>query len=115
MTFDDGILEIYKTSNAATAGSKPVTALELKDKYYFGYDELGVTRYYQAMQVNQKIDCVVSVPGWNDIKVEDICILESGQQYTVKMVQPTTDENGLRIMRLTLEGVEHDYEVPGQS
>lgn len=115
MTFDDGILEIYKTSNAAAAGSKPVIILELKDKYYFGYDELGVTRYYQAMQVNQKIDCVVSVPGWNDIKVEDICVLESGQQFTVKMVQPTTDENGLRIMRLTLEGVDHEYEVPGQS
>ena len=44
VTFDDGILKIYETTNEAEPGNKPVVGLKYKDSYYFGYAELGITR-----------------------------------------------------------------------
>lgn len=112
MTYDDGILSICRVTNSAEPGNKPVIRLEEKEKYYYGYEELGVTRYYQAKNANQQIECVVRIQGWEDVKVTDICILEDGIQYQISMVQPTHDENGLRMMKLTLERVKQEYEVP---
>lgn len=112
MTYDDGILSICRVTNSAEPGNKPVMHLEEKEKYYYGYEELGVTRYYQAKNANQQVECVVRIQGWEDVKVTDICILEGGTQYQISMVQPTHDENGLRMMKLTLERVKQEYEVP---
>lgn len=39
-------------------------------------------------------------------------MLDDGTQYQVMMVQPGTDEDGLRITRITLERVKQDYEMP---
>ena len=114
MTFDDGILTIYEGTNSAEPGTKPVPALAEKSKHYFEFDTLGITRYYTALQADQKIAAVVDIPGWHNVRTTDICILEDGGQYTVAMVQPTTDEDGLRIMKLSLERVSQTYEVPGQ-
>lgn len=111
MTYDDGILTICRIANGAEPGNKPVMHLEKKDKYYYGYEELGVTRFYQAKNANQQIACVVRIPGWEDVKVTDVCVLYDGTQYQIGMVQPTYDENGLRMMRLTLERVGQDYEM----
>lgn len=115
MTFDDGILTIYEVTNSAQPGAKPVPALAEKSRHYFEYETLGVTRYYTALQANQQIAAVVDIPGWNDVKTTDICVLEDGGQYTVAMVQPTFDEDGLRITKLSLERVSQTYEVPEQS
>lgn len=113
MTFDDGILTIYEAKNVAEPGSKPVMKPEEKARYYYAYSELGITRFYAAKNANQQIECVVCIPGWNDVKVTDLCALDDGTQYQVSMVQPTTDEDGLRIMKLSLERVGQNYEVPG--
>ena len=115
MTFDDGILTVYNVNNTAAPGDKPINGLEEKAKYYYGYDSLGVTRYYTALQAKQQIESVVNIPGWNNIKVTDVCILEDKEQYTVRMVQLGTDENGLKIMKLSLERIGQTYEVPGES
>lgn len=112
MTFDDGILTIYDVSNSAAAGKKPEYALKEKARYYYGYERLGITRYYQALQADQKIECVVAIPGWEDVKTTDICALEGGVQYRIAMVQPDHDEDGLRIMKLSLERIGQAYEVP---
>ena len=114
MTFDDGILTIYEVTNSAQPGAKPAPALIEKSRHYFGFETLGITRYYTALQADQKIATVVDIPEWHNIKTTDICILEDGGQYTVAMVQPTKDEDGLRIMKLSLERVSQTYEVPGQ-
>ena len=50
MTFDDGILTIYKIENIGKPGFKPVPGLSKKESFYFGYDTLGITRYYTALQ-----------------------------------------------------------------
>ena len=111
VTFDDGILKIYETTNEAEPGNKPVVGLKYKDRYYFGYAELGITRIYTAMQGKERVDAVVNVPGWNDIKATDICELEGGEQYKIGPVQPTYDEDGLKIMKLSLERLEKKYAV----
>lgn len=111
MTFDNGILKIYRTVNKAEPGNKPCNVLELKGRHYFGFAELGFTRVYTAMQAKQQVDAVVNVPGWNDIRALDICAMEDGQQYRIGLVQPTHDEDGLQIMKLTLQRLEENYEL----
>lgn len=115
MTFDDGILKICRTVNVGEAGMKPVIGLEEKESFYFGYDNLGINRYYTALQAQQTIEAVVNIPGWNDISALDICMLEDGRQYKLAMIQPTKDENGLRIMKLSLERLGKTYDIKNQS
>lgn len=117
MTFDDGILTVYNVKNIAQPGDRPVKELEKKGQYYFGYGQIGVTRYYNAMQASQEVSAIVNIPGWNDVKNTDVVVLteSSDLQYQVGFVQPELDENGLRIMRLTLERIGQKYEVPAES
>ena len=53
----------------------------------------------------------MNIPGWNDISALDICVLEDGRQYKLAMIQPTTDENGLRVTKLSLERLGENYAV----
>ncbi len=112
MTFDDGILKIYETENSAPPGFEPVERLAFLAGYYYRQETLGYGRYYTALQARQKVDMVVSVPGWEYILANHICIPEDSQQYTVQLVQKAYDENGLKITRLTLERLgREDYAI----
>lgn len=110
MTFDDGILKIYKTVNVAEPGEKPTYKLELKSEHFYKNDVLGVTRYYTALQANQKIDAVVNIPEWFDITTDDICILEDNEQYKIQMMQFDKDDNNLNILKLSLERLAEKYD-----
>lgn len=114
MTFDDGILTIYDVTNIAPPGDMPIKKLTQKERYFYGYDRLGITRFYTALQANQTITAVVNVPGWGDIQNTDVAILDEQPeiQYQINLVQPETDENGLRMMKLTLERMDFAYEIP---
>ena len=112
MTFDDGILTVYRPQNTAGPGDQPQPGYIFKGRYYYGFASLGVTRYYAAMQAGQDVSAIVTVPGWNDIITNDIVILDNGRQYWAEMVQPETDEFGLRIMRVTLGVLSVDYQIP---
>lgn len=111
MTFDDGILTIYETKNMAEPGEKPVIGLIEKGRYYYNYDTLGVVRYYNAMQAQQKLEAVVNIQGWNDISSLDICVLENKKQYKCSMIQATHDDNGLKITKLSLERLGEEYVI----
>ena len=111
MTFDDGVLEIYETKNISNPGMKPETILVLKDKYYFGYESIGVTRHYAAKQVKSKISNIVHVLQDRAILGEDICMLEDGLQYKCDLIQHTINEDGLPITRITLERLGEDYAI----
>ena len=117
MTFDDGILTVYDVKNIAQGGDRPVMGLEEKAKYYFSYAQISITRYYTAMQANQEVSAVVNIPGWNDVKNTDVIIITEPEtlQYQVGLVQPELDENGLRIMKITLERLGQKYEVSSES
>ena len=114
MTFDDGILSVYRPENTAGPGDKPRPGLTLCGRWYYGFGTIGITRYYTAMQAGQDVSAVVTVPGWNDIQVNDIVILDEqpGRRYLAEMVQPETDGFGLRVQRLTLGVLGVDYKIP---
>lgn len=112
MTFDDGILTVYRPQNTAGPGDQPQPGYIFKGRYYYGFASLGVTRYYAAMQAGQDVSAVVAVPGWNDIVTNDVIVLDDGRKYRAEMVQPETDEFGLRIMRVTLGVLSVDYQIP---
>ena len=107
MTFDDGILTIYEVENSAPPGEKPVASLKEKGRYYYGYDQIGITRYYQALQAERQIEAVVNIPGWENIQVADVVVMQERPniQYQVGFVQPGMDDDGLRITKLTLERI----------
>lgn len=118
MTFDDGIVGVYELTEEKVPGKKPVDTLTLVERFYFGYDELGITRYYTALQAKQQIEAVISIQGWNEIKANrhiaviadpDGNIDSDCRQYRIVMVQPTTDPDGLRITRLSLERLGENY------
>lgn len=117
MTFDDGILTVYNVENASPPGAMPIKNLIEKAQYYYSYDRLGITRYYTALEANQNVEAVVNIQGWNDIKNTDVVIMQElpDIQYRVALVQPEIDENGLRIMKLTLERVSRLYAIPATS
>ena len=112
MTYDDGILTVYRPQNTAGPGDKPQPGLTFRGRYYYSISSLGVTRYYAAMQAGQDVSAIVTVPGWDDIITNDIVILDNGRQYWAEMVQPETDAFGLRITRITLGVLSVDYQIP---
>lgn len=105
MTFDDGILKIYKTENTAEPGDMPKEGLVLKSEHYFNFDVLGYNRYYTALQAQQNISAVVNIPDWHNITSLDVAETEDGTQFRIRLAQPMKDENGLNITKLTLERV----------
>ena len=89
---------------------KPKYALKLKSKHCFGFETVGISRYYTALQENVQVSDVVHI--WEDRKITsmDICILEDGLQYKCAFVQHVMDD-GLKITRITLERLKEDYGI----
>lgn len=120
MTFDDGIVGVYELTEIIVPGKQPTKGLNLMERFHYCYETLGINRYYTALQANQQIEAVISVPGWNTIKAnthiaimadEDGVIDSNSVQYRIVMTQPTKDEYGLRITRLSLERIGDKYAV----
>lgn len=120
MTFDDGIVGLYELTETKVPGKMPVEGLTLKERSFFGYDTLGINRYYTALQAKQEIAAVLNIPGWHEIAANRyIAIIADAdgdidgdcQQFRVVMVQPMTDEFGLRITKLSLERIGESYAV----
>lgn len=108
ITFDDGILKIYEVENLSAAGDKPVKGLKLKTAEKYSIGELGVTRFYYAMQNNQQIDIVANVNLNILIRVNDVAVDEYGNQFLIRMVQLSNDD-GIRYMRLSMERLKQNY------
>ena len=115
MTFDSGILSIYRMQNTARPGYKPTLEPVLVTKYYYQNEQIGITRYYQSLQAQAKVDWLVSIPGWDgDVSQNDICVLDAadgGKQYRIDLIQPTLDESNLKIRKLTLIRLGEDYAI----
>ena len=110
MTFDDGIVSIYQLVNTAGNGEKPKYKLALKERFYFGFDTLGITRYYTALQAKVQLSHVINIPGWGEVDPTDIAVLEDGKQYRLPLIQPQLDDDNLRITKLSLERITQEYE-----
>lgn len=111
MTYDDGIVAIYDVVNMAQAGDVPVRKLSLAGRLYFTEETVGVTRYYEAIKAEQLIEKVIGVQPEMAININQIAILEDGNQYAIRMVQRADDDNGLKYLRLSLERNGEEYEI----
>lgn len=109
-TYDDGIAIVYSTQNTSLPGEMPKLKLKFKTRFCFSYYEIGVTRFYYAMKNGQNISAVLETYFDKNVTVNDIIVLEDGSQSIIRMVQPSVNENGLRIMRISLERIEQKYE-----
>lgn len=114
MTYDDGMLKIYDVVNTAEPGDMPVEGLVLKQEYYYHAEQIGISRYFAALEADQQVEAVVDVPDWSDIKTTDLAVLDGERNpKKISMVQTAYDENGLKITRLTLTKVDMNYDIPG--
>lgn len=120
MTFDDGIVGVYELTEISVPGKQPKPGLQLSERFFFGYDTLGINRYYTAKQASQDIAAVINISGWNPIQAnKNIAIIANAdgvidptcEQFRIVMVQPMTDEYGLRITKLSLERIGDKYDV----
>lgn len=109
MTFDDGILKIYKLENTALKGDKPNEKLVYKSSHYFAFEDLGITRYYTALSNNQLIESVVGIHLDRSICVLDIAKMEDGSLFRIVMIQHPTNKDGIRYTRLSLERLKDEY------
>lgn len=109
MTFDDGILKIYRLENTAQKGDMPSEQLIYISSHYFGYGQLGIKRYYIALSNKQQIECVVNIHFDNEIKVYDIVEDETNSFFRIAMIQHDFDDDGLRYTKLSLERLNDDY------
>lgn len=111
MTFDDGIVRVYRITDASESGMKPKKMLVKKSRHYFGFETVGITRYYTALQAKKQVDAVLHI--WKDdaVTADDICMLEDGKQYTIAQVQNGKDENGLDITKISIGRLEEEYGI----
>lgn len=84
-TFNDGILDIYKTDDS---GDKLENAS--LTNIYFQKRTAGITRIYQAAQASEKFTDVVRVALGVPISPYDIVVI-NGADYEVKLVQEIYD------------------------
>lgn len=117
MTFDDGILTIYSVTNRNYNGEMPEKGLMKKAESFFYEETLGISRFYEALKAEQLIERVVVIHDDTIISINDICTIDTdpddANQYIVRMVQRALDEEGLKILRISLERNGDDYEIIG--
>lgn len=105
MTFDDGILTIKSRTNTAANSMMPSYSYTTKASYYFSFDYLGFSRYYEALKAQTQLEHLVNIADWIDVSTEDICVLEDGVNYRIAQVQKIWDRTGLKITKLSLERI----------
>lgn len=110
MTFDDGILKIYERVLVQDKGFMPVSKLHLKSSYYFSYEVIGVTKFYEAKKAQDRLDESVSIYRDRSITYTDVVVLEDGTQYQISQIQHTFDDNGIQITKLTLMHLNEKFE-----
>ncbi len=86
-SYGDGIVTIYRLEDTAKPGyfpkPKPVEVARLR------YEErrLGLTRYYDAKQVNVEVERVLRVARGAKPAVQDIAVTEDNQEYRIDLIQ----------------------------
>lgn len=111
MTFDDGLVTICDVSNDAEPGEQPVKKLTPVQQLHYAEETVGINRYYSAIKADQLIEAVIVVPAEIMISTNQFAIIDGGAQYMIQMVQKDRDDNGLKILRLSLERNGESYEV----
>lgn len=105
--FDAGILTVYATETTEAMETPPRESLRKKLAYPYELHVTGVTRYYEAARVGQRIDMTVRVPNDRQIKADDIAHDSVTDAYCIiRRVTPRTDRDGLPVLEIDLESAD---------
>ena len=108
--FNSGTVRIYTVTNSAEDGAKPVETLTLVQKLRYHERTVGLTRYYEALQANVRVQYVLRCPRLTSVSTQDVAIPNDGRQYRIVQVQYPEDVQP-PVMDLTLEEVAATYGI----
>ena len=112
MMLADGTLRIYALENTAVPGEMPREMLveTIPEDLYYSDRVIGVTRLYAAKGANQQISKLVRI--WDvPVEIGNYAVLDGQDQYRIDVIQPAKDDEGLKVVDLTLVREENHYEV----
>ena len=112
MMLADGTLRIYSLENTAEPGEMPREMLveTIPEDLYYSDRVIGVTRLYAAKGANQQISKLVRI--WDvPVEIGNYAVLDGQDQYRIDVIQPAKDDEGLKVVDLTLVQEENHYEV----
>lgn len=113
-SFNSGVVRILTVTDTAAPGRMPVPALAEKIRLPFEERRVGVTRFYNALQAQARIERVLRVPdpgAAGKISPQDAAIiLRDEAQYRIEQVQRVADVFP-PCLDLTLRAVEQTLEV----
>ena len=89
-SFNDGIVQICRTTDGGAAGYRPVPVLEERFTLRFAEQRLGINRLYQGSQNQVEIERVIRVPKAGGISTQDVAVI-GGTQYRIDTVQAVLD------------------------
>lgn len=112
-SFNSGVVRILTVTDTAAPGRMPVPALAEKIRLPFEERRVGVTRFYNALQAQARVERVLRVPdpgAAGKISPQDAAIiLQDEAQYRIEQVQtvpgifPSSLDLTLRTVEQTLE------------
>lgn len=111
---DSGTVTLCRLVNTAEAGAMPVEVLSPVEAMYYEDRIVGYGRFYAAQGVNQQVDMVIRTWRWNAAKIGLYAVLSDSAndgQYRVTNVQNLLDDDDLQVTDLTLERLEHNYDL----
>lgn len=113
-SFNSGVVRILTVTDTAAPGRMPVPALAEKIRLPFEERRVGVSRFYNALQAQVRIERVLRVPdpgAAGKISPQDAAIiLQDEAQYRIEQVQ-TVPGIFPPSLDLTLRAVEQTLEV----
>jgi len=113
-SFNSGVVRILTVTDVAAPGRMPAPALAEKARLPFEERRVGVSRFYNALQAQVRIERVLRVPdpgAAGKISPQDAAIiLQDEAQYRIEQVQRVADVFP-PCLDLTLRTVEQTLEV----
>jgi hypothetical protein len=108
--FDSGKGIIYSLTNISEAGDKPKYMLVLSSSHWFEERIVGFSRYNSHLANRVRIERLIRIWYSADVTADQVCVIDN-QQYRVEQVQLKLDDNGLRVMELSLERLGDAYDI----
>jgi len=108
---DDGVCRIYTVTDAAENGEMPNPTLHEYGDYDWAFEDrmISYSRQYAAMGVDQQIDRIIRI--WRTpVRIGDVVVI-GDEQYRIDNVQPTLDDDSLKVVDLTLRRLEANYDI----
>ena len=108
---DSGTCRIYTVTDAAGNGEMPNPTLHEYGDYEWSFEDrmISYSRQYAAMGVDQQIDRIIRI--WRTpVRIGDVVVIED-EQYRINNVQPTLDDDSLKVVDLTLRRLEGNYDI----